>query len=126
MTTSEKKQNKVKNSLNAAQFERHYEYNAQPSETVPDQTLTIKQILDRFARGLPVNRGIQLYDEEHEDNDLPDFRTMDFAEREEFREAAEQELSEIKAKHKRKKDEQEKPTPPAGAGGNTDAEKPVP
>lgn len=118
MTTSLKTSPKVKNSLNAAQFERHLEYNDQPSETIPDQTLTIKQILDRYARGLPVNRGISLYDDEYEDNDLPDPRTLDIAEREELREAAEQELSEIKAKHKRKKDEEKPTIPPTEVGGN--------
>lgn len=70
---------KIKTSMNAHEFEKHYEINNEPSLTVPDQTMSIQEILERYARGLPIggqNEGY--YDEE---DDLPDPRTLDLEER---------------------------------------------
>lgn len=54
----------------------------EPSLTVPDQSLTIKQILDRYARGLPLGGSrVPVYEP---DSDLPDPRTLDLADREEL------------------------------------------
>lgn len=58
------------------------EVNTMPSMTVPDQCMSLQEILKRFARGLPVDGGrVPLYDEE---NDLPDIRTLDLTERAEL------------------------------------------
>ena len=62
--------------------------NKQKSLTVPDQAMSIKQIMERFARGLPVEQLKPIYDEniDEESEFLPDPRTMDLADRQEFKE----------------------------------------
>jgi len=97
---------RIKNSLNASQFPKNYKAFTMPSETVPDQSLTIRQILDRYARGLPLDAKQPQWDENaDEDSYMPDPRTLDLAERQEFADNARAELEEVKAKiaEKRKK-----------------------
>lgn len=68
--------------------ERQYgpgEINFLPSLTVPDQVLSIRQIMDRFSRGLPID-GEQFAVYHGEDFELPDFSRMDLAEIQEYRE----------------------------------------
>lgn len=83
----------VKNSLNYSYFPPYYEVNEGVSLTVPDQTLTVSQILERYTRGLPLGGKVPIYDEE---DTLPDVRTLDLAERQELREQYEEELSLIR------------------------------
>jgi hypothetical protein len=89
---------KVKNSLNANTFEKNYKIFTQPSCTVPDQTMSIRTILERYARGLPV--GGRLDDYYDEEDTLPDPRTLDLAERQELAEQYKQEINEIKSRKK--------------------------
>jgi len=72
--------------------------NKQKSLTVPDQAMSIKTILDRFARGLPVEQFKPIYEENiDEDSDyIPDPRTMDLADRQEFKEQILQEFETIR------------------------------
>lgn len=78
-------------------FEKNYEQNHEPSLTVPDQTMSIREILSRFASGLPVGGSKQpLYDEYESDEYIPDPRYMDLADRQEFAEMYKQEFQEIK------------------------------
>lgn len=79
-TTGIKK--KIKNMLNADEFPYKGEFNHQPSLTIPDQTLPLRELIDRFTRGLPVTTFKPVYDE---DNSLPDPRKMDIAEYNEMR-----------------------------------------
>lgn len=89
---------RVKNSLNANQFEKNYKIFTQPSITIPDQSMSIKTILERYARGLPVGGRLdEYYDEE---DTLPDPRTLDLAERQELVELYTQEINEIKSRKK--------------------------
>lgn len=110
---------KVRNSLNYATD--HYpfikgEVNVGPSMTVPDQTLSIQEILDRFARGLPVSGGrAPIFDEEDE---LPDLRTLDLAERQELKERYTAELDQIKANSKKPVKQAEKPISGETAGSD--------
>ena len=84
---------KIKNLLNAHTFPKNCKVFTEPSQTIPDATLSIRQILDRFARGLPVTDGRKVfYDDSETDDFLPDPRTLDLAERQEFAEQAKQEL----------------------------------
>jgi len=78
-------------------FEKNYERNDEPSLTIPDQTMSIKEILNRFASGLPVG-GLKtaLYDETESEEHFPDPRYMDLAERQEFAEIYRQEYQQIK------------------------------
>lgn len=69
---------KVKNSLNANEFDKNYQTFTQPSMTVPDQTMSIRTILERYSRGLPIGgRTDEYYDE---DDTMPDYRTLDLTE----------------------------------------------
>lgn len=89
---------KVKNSLNANTFEKNYKIFTQPSMTVPDQSMSIKTILDRYARGLPVGGRLdEYYDEE---DTLPNPLTLDLAERQELADLYTKEINEIKSRKK--------------------------
>lgn len=91
----------IKNQLNAHQFETVGEKNTMPSMTVPDQSMSIQEILRRFASGLPVGGAkVAFYDDG--ENPMPDPRKMDLAEWQETRENYIAELKELKAKHRRK------------------------
>lgn len=71
------------------------EVNNKPSLTVPDQSLSVKQILDRYARGLPLGgMKVPVYDGEE---DVPDFNKLDLAERQELLEQTKQSITNIKA-----------------------------
>jgi len=55
---------RVKNNLNAQFFPVSGEFNEEPSQTVPDQSMTIQEILRRYGAGLPMEgEKIPLYDE---------------------------------------------------------------
>ncbi len=91
---------KVKNSLNANTFDKKYKIFTQPSLTVPDQTMSIKTILERYARGLPVGGRLdEYYDEE---DTLPNPLTLDLAERQELEEIYRFELNELQNKSRKK------------------------
>lgn len=87
---------KVKNSLNANDFEKNYKIFTQPSQTVPDQTMSIKTILERYTRGLPIGGRTDIYYDE--DDTMPDYRTLDLAEIQELREDVKQTFE----KHRKK------------------------
>lgn len=84
---------KVYNMLNVHDRERKPEINTMPSETVPDQAMTLKEILDRFARGLSVGGARPtFYDEE---NTMPEIARLDLAERESLAKIYAEELQTI-------------------------------
>lgn len=59
------------------------EKNTLPSKTIPDQSMSMREIIERFAKGLSMdNARVPLYDEE---DDMPDIRTLDLAEIEEYK-----------------------------------------
>ncbi len=81
-------------------FDKNYETNDEPSLTVPDQTMTIREILTRFSRGLPIDQKIPIYNESDSDEYFPDPRHMDLAERQELSEIFREELYQIKESSK--------------------------
>lgn len=104
------------------QFLSQYKYKGptgqkftQPSQTVPDQIMTIQQIMDRYARGLPLaGAKVPIYeDEETQDLGLPDMSRMDAIEKIETLRAVEQQLRELKSKYPIKT----APPPDGGGGG---------
>lgn len=98
---------KIKNILNYQEFDKNYENNLQPSQTVPDQTMPIRELLRRYASGLPLGGSKEpIY--EGEDGDGIDPRRLDLAERQELEIAARQELAEIEERLKSKKVEKSK------------------
>lgn len=71
----------------------------QPSMTVPDQSLTIRQILDRYSRGLPLDLKTPQWDNQPDIDDImPDPKTLDISERYDLAQQAQQELNQIKRK----------------------------
>lgn len=99
-----------------------------PSLTVPDQTMSLREILSRHSRGLPIS-GVKVNPEYHGDTeDLVDFRTMDLAEKEDFIKAKADELKSIKDKLETERQQQQKkwtesffkkPNSSEGAGSET-------
>jgi hypothetical protein len=88
----------VRNPFNAKQYNDN-EVITEPSQTVPDQALTIREILKRYASGQPLGGGKEpIY--EGEEGDGVDPRTLDLAERQELEIAARQELAEIEKRLK--------------------------
>lgn len=89
----------VHNTLSYNYLDHDGEVNNLPSETIPDETMSIREILDRYARGLPLN-GMRtpLYQREPSFDDLPDPATMDLAERQELAEMLEAELEDLREK----------------------------
>lgn len=69
----------AKNQYNAEQFPNYYEANKQPSQTVPDQTLSLRTLLDRYAKGLPLS-GNPNEPQYFGDEQMPDLNKMDISE----------------------------------------------
>lgn len=85
--------------LNRHEFAYEGQIIDQPSETVPDQTMSIRTILDRYARGLPLDVKVPVWDENADlDDIIPNPNQLDLSERQEFAELARQELQQIKEK----------------------------
>jgi hypothetical protein len=66
--------------------------------TIPDQTMSIRTILERHSRGLPID-GIKVPIYEGEENDLPDWRRLDLAERQELAHLYTNEIKDIKTRY---------------------------
>lgn len=107
-----------KNIINYTEYQG--EKNTQASQTIPDQAMSIKTILERYARGLPIEQFKPHYDDEGvtEDDYLPDPRTLDLAERQELAEQFRQEMYDLSQKTA-------SPTPTAEAVGLTKTENAV-
>lgn len=58
------------------------EKNTLPSETVPDQSMTVREIMERYARGLPL--GGEKFPVYHGENTPPDLKRMDLTDIEEM------------------------------------------
>ncbi|WP_407483953.1 hypothetical protein [Elizabethkingia anophelis] len=81
------------------------EKNIGKSETVPDQSLTVRQILDKFASGTldELSRDLDYSD------DLPDLRGLDITELQQMKRDAQMDIDEIQAMINLREDAQ---TPP--------------
>jgi len=95
---------KVKNIYSSELFEKQYEQNNEPSLTIPDQTLSIKQILQRYASGQSLEGKTPYYDESESEEYYPDPRYMDLAEREELSQNYREEIQHIKTKAKKQQE----------------------
>lgn len=89
------KKPKIKSLMNAHDFVYEGEKNFQPSLTVPDQTMPLRTLIERFTRGLPVTTFKPVYDE---NGNMPDPRKMDLAEYNELRKNVIFELEELHKK----------------------------
>lgn len=90
---------KFKSNWNAEQFPDDGEVNEFPSETIPDQALTVRQLLDRFQAGKDLMGQPGDFEEEDEDDAFYsiDISKMDLAEREEWLRAAKEEVDRLRA-----------------------------
>ncbi|QCQ84626.1 hypothetical protein [Blackfly microvirus SF02] len=97
---------KFQTMYNHLEFPWAGESNTQPSRTIPDQTMPIKTILERYARGIPIEDGkTPIY--RGEEDPYPDLKRMDLSERHEYmRENAEK----IKKMYEELKANQDKQT----------------
>jgi hypothetical protein len=91
---------KVKNSLNYDYKQQEGEINTLPSMTIPDQTMSIRKIVDRYTRGLPVSGFTPIYD--GEEFYMPDPKTLDLVERYEMAEQIKQEVEGLKSRQWKK------------------------
>ncbi|MDV4044516.1 hypothetical protein CMT37_17010 [Elizabethkingia anophelis] len=95
------------------------ESNSGISETAPEQSLTVRQILVKYSAGtLP-----DIYGEPEYSEDMPDLRGLDISELHEMRREARQDIEDINAEIKRQKEEsrkkkEEEQQPPADADLN--------
>lgn len=65
---------------NQEKFVKQREVNNMPSVTVPDMSLSVKQIMDRYAKGLPLE-GVRVPIYEGEEFETPDMSKLDLSER---------------------------------------------
>lgn len=72
------------NWLNYSQRERVIEISELPHMTVPDQTMSLRTILDRYARGLPIT-GTALEPQYYGDDEYPDVTRLDLSELEDLK-----------------------------------------
>lgn len=69
------------------------ETNTKPSLTVPDATMSLRELLDRYGRGLPVNGSEPVY--HGEEVELPNLRAMDLTEIQALREASAEQVKNL-------------------------------
>lgn len=110
---------KFKNNYNAHEFPKQYEKNSGKSETIPDQTMTMREIMDRYAKGLPIGGQRQgtFDDSLDEDADdafdmMPDMKKLDLSEQHDIMENSKKELSEINERMKNRKQPKKPENPP--------------
>lgn len=80
------------------QYDKHKVLGEQfklPSLTRPNEAMSIREIMVRFTRGLPIDQKVPLYEEEQF---LPDVKHMDLADLQELRESVAQEIQDKKVK----------------------------
>lgn len=88
---------KFKTQYNAKLFtSRTKEPGGGKSLTIPDQALTVPQIIKRSQAGMPLHVGYKQAYFEGEEGDLPDLRKLDLAELQQLREEAAIRVEEIK------------------------------
>lgn len=87
----------IKTYLNRKEHPFTGEVNNEPSETIPDQSMPIRTILERYSRGLPISgERTPIWQQGDDFNDMPDPRSLDLAERQEFADVYAKELSDLK------------------------------
>lgn len=102
---------KQQNSLTFSPNDHRGEVNERPSKTIPDQSLTIRDLINRHTRGLPLEGGrVPVYEEEDDDLSGVEFSKLDLVDQQELREQYKSELDEINKKfadgRKQKEDEE--------------------
>lgn len=100
---------KFSNQYNQHLFDHKKESNRKPSMTVPDQALSIKQIMDRFARGLPMGGGFTpVYNGEEDILEGVDPRKLDLVEKAEIKKTIQNTIKNITKKYEANQSQIEK------------------
>lgn len=104
-----------KTPYNADHFPKDHQVFTQPSQTIPDETMTIDQIVRRFTKGLPLEGKQAVYLGEDE---IPDIKRMDLTEIDEYKQMLAEDIKHtanelkkqdaIKDNYRRKKQQEEK------------------
>lgn len=89
---------RIRNSLNYTAADQQREFNSLPSLTVPDQSLSVQQLMARNAQGLSTFSGqVPMYAlNDDEFDELPDVKRLDLTELEELREQNERYIKEYR------------------------------
>lgn len=74
----------LRNSLSARQYIPVGDFNNLPTMTEPDQTLSIKQLVERHVNGIAV--GVREYEPFYSEEELPNFEFMDIEELHQYKE----------------------------------------
>ncbi len=87
----------------------------QPSQTVPDQTLTVRELLVRHTRGLPLDGYREpIYDEDETSQGLR-LESLDLVDKQQLMASAKETQEKAKAEYKKRiSDKQNQPTQPEG------------
>lgn len=87
---------KFKTPWNSHEFPSNYEKVSSVSMTIPDQSMTVKEIMDRYARGLPVNgERSPVY---HGEEFVPDLERMDLSEIEDLKSQVTADIKELQSR----------------------------
>lgn len=88
---------RIKNQLNAHLFPKKYERNNLPSETKPNMSMTILQMIERHRRGLPIDAPVEtpLYQGEEL---VADISSMDLIDRQAYIDSVADQLVEVRTK----------------------------
>lgn len=95
----------IKNNYNAHKHTRNYEVNIKPSMTVPDQTMGLKELLDRFARGLPLTGKVK-EPQFHGEDMPPDLKKMDLTEIHELQRKVAKDIERMKQELQQQQEQQ--------------------
>lgn len=88
---------KFKTQWNADAFpEPKGETNNLPSLTIPDQSLSVRDLMERQSRGLSLS-GVKVPIYHGEDEFLPEYKNLDLSEREDLKRANQDEIREMKS-----------------------------
>jgi hypothetical protein len=90
---------KIRNSNNYDYKEIINEKNKGIGQTIPDQNMSVREILQRHSRGMSLGAiKTPIFDI---DDDTPDIRTLDLSERAEYAQYAKDEIKRIKTAHEK-------------------------
>lgn len=67
-----------------------------PSITLPDQNMSMRTLMDRYRRGMPLD--VKMRQPQYHDGEFPDLTKMDLSEVENLRKYAAQEVQQLKQK----------------------------
>jgi len=86
---------KFQTQYNAHEFPRIREKSNKPSMTIPDQSMTVSELVERNKRGLPLGGAkVPIWDENPETEYLPDLNRLDLSEVHELKLQAQETINE--------------------------------